>query len=44
MGLTTGGVHDEWTSEGHFLRYFGYPPIVSVDPALTGADGRHRSR
>jgi membrane-associated protease RseP (regulator of RpoE activity) len=30
LGLTTGGVHDEWTSDGHFLRYFDYPPIVSV--------------
>ncbi|MGH7620080.1 MAG: PDZ domain-containing protein [Gemmatimonadaceae bacterium] len=30
MGLTTGGVHDEWTDDGHFLRYFDYPPIVAV--------------
>lgn len=30
IGLTTGGVHNEW-SDGHFVQYLDYPPIVSVD-------------
>jgi membrane-associated protease RseP (regulator of RpoE activity) len=30
IGLTTGGVHNEW-SNGHFVQYLDYPPIVSVE-------------
>jgi hypothetical protein len=30
IGITTGGVHNEW-QDGQFLQYIDYPPIVSVD-------------
>lgn len=31
IGLTTAGVHNDWDSDGHFVQYLDYPPIVSVD-------------
>jgi membrane-associated protease RseP (regulator of RpoE activity) len=38
IGITTAGVHHDWTSDGHLVQYLDYPPIVSVDrpsPAQT---------